>query len=70
MTSPVSGEIVAVNEEAIANPKLLNEDPYGAGWFARIRPDDWNSESQLLVTGPQAVEAYRQVLEQEGISCA
>lgn len=70
VVSPVSGEIVAVNEAAIANPKLINEDPYGDGWFVRLRPIDWESESQLLVTGPAAVEAYRQVLEQEGIACA
>jgi glycine cleavage system H protein len=70
VTSPISGEIVAVNDAAIADPKLLNQDPYGAGWFARLRPDDWENESQLLVTGPEAVEAYRKVLEQEGISCS
>jgi glycine cleavage system H protein len=70
VTSPVSGEIVAVNEAAVANPRLLNDDPYGAGWFARIRPSDWATESRELVTGIAAVAAYRDVLEREGISCA
>jgi glycine cleavage system H protein len=70
VTSPVSGEIVAVNDAAVANPRLLNDDPYGVGWFARIRPSDWASESRELVTGADAVAAYRDVLDREGISCA
>ncbi len=36
--SPITGRIVAVNEALAENPKLLNHDPYGAGWFARLEP--------------------------------
>ncbi|RMF29311.1 MAG: glycine cleavage system protein H [Chloroflexi bacterium] len=70
VTTPVTGEIVAVNETLKANPGLVNEDPYGAGWFARIKPADWETESQDLVTGAEGIEAYRRFLESEGISCA
>ncbi|HSN73417.1 MAG TPA: glycine cleavage system protein GcvH [Steroidobacteraceae bacterium] len=35
--SPVSGEVVAVNEELASSPETVNQDPYGAGWIARIR---------------------------------
>lgn len=70
VSSPLSGEIAEVNESAVSNPKLLNEDPYGAGWFMRVRPDDWGTEGSQLVTGPGGVEAYRAFLEAEGISCA
>ncbi|MFB3776116.1 MAG: glycine cleavage system protein GcvH [Bryobacteraceae bacterium] len=41
--SPVSGEVVAVNEELANAPEKLNEDPHGAAWLVRIRlssPDD------------------------------
>ncbi len=69
VTSPVTGEIVAVNEEAVANPKLINDDPYGKGWFARIRPDNWEAEKAQMVTGPEGVERYAQFLSQEGIGC-
>ena len=69
VNTPISGEIVAVNEALQANPKLINEDPYGEGWFARIQPSDWETESRELVTGAEGVEAYRQFLEAEGISC-
>ncbi len=35
--TPVSGEIVAVNEELADNPGLINEEPYGEGWLVRIK---------------------------------
>ena len=38
--SPVSGEIVEVNEGVKANPELVNESPYENGWLVRIKPDD------------------------------
>lgn len=34
--SPVTGTIVAINEEAAENPGILNEDPYGAGWLFTV----------------------------------
>ncbi len=37
VTSPVAGS-VAVNEALPARPKLINLDPYGRGWIARVRP--------------------------------
>ncbi|HZW09068.1 MAG TPA: glycine cleavage system protein GcvH [Phycisphaerales bacterium] len=36
----VSGEIVEVNQAAVADPSLLNSDPYGAGWLVKIRVQD------------------------------
>ncbi|MEO1767713.1 glycine cleavage system protein GcvH [Thiobacter aerophilum] len=37
--APVSGEVVAVNEDVAASPEKLNQDPYGA-WMFRIRPSE------------------------------
>lgn len=37
--SPVTGEVVAVNESLNSAPELLNSDPYGAGWLAEISVD-------------------------------
>ncbi|AYF26911.1 MULTISPECIES: glycine cleavage system protein GcvH [Micromonospora] len=34
---PVSGEVVAVNEEVLADPSLIGADPYGKGWLVRVR---------------------------------
>jgi glycine cleavage system H protein len=38
--SPVSGTVVEVNQEAIDNPALVNEDPYGAGWLFTVEVSD------------------------------
>ena len=38
--APVDGEIVAVNEQLVDNPALVNEDPLGAGWFFKMKLDD------------------------------
>jgi glycine cleavage system H protein len=43
--SPVTGEIVEVNQDAIDNPGILNEDPYGAGWLFTVKVE---SEGELL----------------------
>ncbi len=67
--SPVTGEIVEVNELLRSAPATLNADPYGTGWVARIRCDDWATDSADLLTGPEAVEAYRAFLDAEGIHC-
>lgn len=67
--SPVDGEVAEVNEAAVADPGLVNRDPYGAGWIARIRAASWDPAGAGLVTGAEGVEAYRAFLEAEGIDC-
>jgi glycine cleavage system H protein len=37
MISPVSGEIVETNDELLNSPEIINSQPYGKGWIARIR---------------------------------
>ena len=34
--APVSGKVVSINAALVANPELLNSDPYGQGWIAEI----------------------------------
>ena len=38
--SPVSGEIVEVNEAIIEHPEIINRDPFEEGWFIKIRITD------------------------------
>ena len=66
---PVGGEIAEVNSALTATPGLLNSDPYGQGWVAKLRPTDWDGQSADLVTGPDGVESYRRFLDSQGISC-
>jgi glycine cleavage system H protein len=67
--SPVGGEIVEANDAVRQNPPLLNHDPYEAGWIVRIRPGNWEGDRAGLVTGPDGVEAYRQLLEAQNLEC-
>jgi len=68
--APVSGEIIAINEGVAASPTLVNEDPYGEGWIVKLQPSDPDGEKGELVTGQAAVEAFQQLMEEKGISCA
>lgn len=68
VTSPVTGEIAEVNEVMKGKPSLINSDPYGEGWFVRIKPTDWAGESASLVTGDAAVAAYQKFMEEQNIS--
>jgi glycine cleavage system H protein len=56
--SPLSGEILAVNDAVAENPELINEDPYGEGWLVRVKLSDASEVDQLL-----DVAAYRKLLE-------
>jgi glycine cleavage system H protein len=68
--TPVTGTIVATNAEGFAQDILVaNRDPYGAGWIVRIAPERWADESTDLVTGKEAVEAYRRRIEALDLHC-
>lgn len=59
--SPIDGEVVAANTELAAAPERINQDPYGAGWIARIRPDDAAAIAKLL-----SPAEYLKLIEAEG----
>jgi len=46
--SPVSGEVVEINEKLAEKPELVNTDPYGDGWMIRIRLDDPTEMDELM----------------------
>ena len=46
--APVSGEIVAVNDDLEANPELINEDPYGAAWIIKVKASDAGELDKLM----------------------
>lgn len=51
--SPVTGRILEVNGGVAEDPGLLNHDPYGAGWFARLQP--LRKEMELALVRPPAM---------------
>ena len=40
VVAPLSGEVLEVNQKAVDEPEIVNEDPYGEGWLIRIRLSD------------------------------
>ncbi|HWD74769.1 MAG TPA: glycine cleavage system protein GcvH [Solirubrobacteraceae bacterium] len=48
VVSPLSGEIIAVNENLPDAPETINEDPYGEGWLVRVRLSDPSEQDALL----------------------
>jgi glycine cleavage system H protein len=55
--APLSGEVLAVNEQVTGAPETVNEDPYGGGWLIRVRLADTGEADSLL-----DADAYRQLL--------
>lgn len=49
--SPLTGRITEVNSALKADPKLLNRDPYGEGWFVRLEPLKPEESKDLLPIG-------------------
>ncbi|HET7137829.1 MAG TPA: glycine cleavage system protein GcvH [Gaiellaceae bacterium] len=57
LISPLSGEVLGVNEKVVDAPETVNEDPYGEGWLIRIRLSSPDEREQLL-----SLDDYRKVL--------
>ena len=55
--APISGELVAVNEELEMKPELINQDCYGEGWMYKIDPKD-KGELENLLHDPEAIEKW------------
>jgi glycine cleavage system H protein len=52
--APIAGTVLAVNDELADTPERINEDPYGAGWFYRLQPEEPNQLNALLNAGGYA----------------
>ena len=48
LISPLSGEVLEVNQKVVDAPETVNEDPYGDGWLIRIRLSDITEPDSLL----------------------
>lgn len=56
--APISGTITAVNEVLEETPEIVNQDPYGDGWFFKVEPSDIAELADLL-----DAEAYAEICE-------
>jgi len=53
--SPVSGQIVEINQAAVDNPALVNSEPYGKGWLYKVKLSNPAELDNLL--SPEAYAA-------------
>ena len=60
MFSPVSGEVVEVNQVLQTSPEKVNEDPYGEGWIAKIKLSNPGETGSLL-----SAEEYEKYVGEE-----
>ena len=58
--SPVTGEVVEINERLEDEPEKVNEDPYGEGWLFRVKMTD---DSEL--DGLMDADTYRDLIAAE-----
>jgi glycine cleavage system H protein len=54
---PITGEILAFNENLEDTPELVNEDPYGSGWIIKLKVEDTAQLSALL-----SADAYQKLI--------
>jgi glycine cleavage system H protein len=57
--APVSGEVLAVNEELSSSPEFINQSPYEQGWIAKVRIDDESELEDMM-----DAEEYQQYLKE------
>ena len=54
IVAPLSGDVLEVNQKAVDEPEIVNDDPYGEGWLIRIRMSDPGEVDALM-----EADAYR-----------
>ena len=74
LLSPVGGTVVAVNEEVLSAPGLINDDPYGKGWILKVQTPGLPANLRNLLRGhlasswmEETVSLLRQRMSPEGV---
>jgi len=62
----VAGDVTANNDQVSNDPSLVNRDPYGDGWLAKLQPSDWDGDIGDLVTGQEALDAFEKKMDADG----
>lgn len=63
--TPLSGQIVDVNEALTLNPELVNHDPYNQGWIVEIQPNNLDEEKAMLLKATKYVAFLHDLLTQK-----
>jgi len=65
LESPVPGTVVEVNPAMTSRPEIINQDPHGDGWLARIRVADWEEARSRLLDPSRYFELMKGRAEEE-----
>jgi glycine cleavage system H protein len=63
MVSPTEGEVMEINAEALKNPAIVRQDPYGKGWLVAVHVPDEENTSRNLVPKRLVREWMRESVE-------
>lgn len=58
--SPISGEVTEVNSQLVDDPSTVNQDPFEAGWFMKVKPSSTSELDSLMDS-----TAYKKKCEEE-----
>lgn len=58
--APISGTVVAINQDLAESPEIINEDPYGDGWLIKVKMSD-TDDLQDLMNGDE----YEEMIAEE-----
>jgi len=61
--APISGTVVACNEELVEHPQLVNEEPFAGGWALRLRGDNVREDRRRLLSGKRARAWFREEVD-------
>jgi glycine cleavage system H lipoate-binding protein/TusA-related sulfurtransferase len=67
--TPIRGTLIAVNEAVLQDPKVLSQDPYADGWFARLRPLAWAEDRTVLARVSEAKERLQAQITALHVHC-
>ena len=62
--TPASGKVIEVNSKLVDSPELVNDDPYGDGWIAKIELEEERGFEDLME--PDEYRKYLEDLEEKG----
>lgn len=65
--SPIAGSVAAHNPLLDSRPALIHRDSYGDGWMIRLIADDWAGVRSQLLQGEQAIAAFAEQAERDGL---
>lgn len=66
--APMNGLVTKANAVVLADPNMINRDPYGEGWLVEVQAEsEWRHDG--IYRAKDAVEIYKKKLKAEGLTC-